>query len=71
MLDADDSTSFTSSLATSASEPEDLFLGVEAYSFKNSNTYIKKEPVEQKKNQIGKTIKSQYHFIQIILDLKF
>lgn len=49
MLDADDSTSFTSSLATSASEPEDLFLGVEAYSFKNSNTYIKKEPVEQKK----------------------
>jgi len=50
MLDADDSTSFTSSLATSASEPEDLFLGVEAYSFKNSNTYIKKEPVEQKKS---------------------
>jgi len=49
MLDADDSTSFTSSLATSASEPEDFFLGVEAYSFENSKPYTKKEPVEQKK----------------------
>ena len=50
MLDADDSTSFTSSLATSASEPEDFFLGVEAYSFENSKPYTKKEPVEQKKS---------------------
>lgn len=50
MSDVDDSTSFTSSLATSASEPEDLFLGVEAYSFEKSKNYVKKHNVEEKRS---------------------